>query len=585
MHRGGGGGGRGGGRFGGRFRHQRQRPQQQYNHRQQQQQQHPNNNRQRRWGDGASADETIIEVISPQSSSSQKNATTGVVRIAVEGCCHGELEAIYSRLQKHERETFESFHQQKEQPGPLLPPPIDLLLCCGDMQTLRNLADFHSIAIPPKYRSMGSFYKYYSGELVAPYLTIFVSGNHEASQALHELYYGGWVAPNIYYLGAAGVVNFAGLRIGGIGGIYKSHDYSLGRHEKPPYDHSSLRSIYHVRNLDVYRMLCLSSSLLANKSNSPINHQMQHPKRRLDVMISHDWPQGIEQHGDTNNLIRRKPFFQTEIEQNCLGSPPNRKLLDALKPQWWFAAHLHVKFRATVVHSSHNNNDDVHQAEEISDNMPTSTTAAAPDTRKRKASEATIPLPTETNEDNISMGDDDNDNGDDGQKEATQFVAPAEAKQSCATCDTGDLTDQMTQFLSLDKCLPRRHYLTIVDIPIDQPRLENPKLEYDLEWLAILRKTHHWSNTSPHRVSVPDELVTIDDQDLHWIRERLPSMQIPENFVPTVPAIADGVSMESIPKTLPPPLRQMGNPQTDAFLQLLELPHIITIPYTGNDRP
>ena len=32
-------------------------------------------------------------------------------------------------------------------------------------------------------------------------LTIFVGGNHEASNHLQELPYGGWVAPNIYYLG------------------------------------------------------------------------------------------------------------------------------------------------------------------------------------------------------------------------------------------------------------------------------------------------------------------------------------------------------------------------------------------------
>jgi lariat debranching enzyme len=65
----------------------------------------------------------------------------------------------------------------------------------------------HTLACPPKYRSMGDFYRYYTGELVAPYLTIFIGGNHEASTLLRDLYYGGWVAPNIYYLGAAGVIN------------------------------------------------------------------------------------------------------------------------------------------------------------------------------------------------------------------------------------------------------------------------------------------------------------------------------------------------------------------------------------------
>lgn len=55
-----------------------------------------------------------------------------------------------------------------------------------------------------------SHYRYYNGEKQAPVLTIFIGGNHEASNYLQELPYGGWVAPNIYYLGYAGVVNVAG---------------------------------------------------------------------------------------------------------------------------------------------------------------------------------------------------------------------------------------------------------------------------------------------------------------------------------------------------------------------------------------
>lgn len=59
-------------------------------------------------------------------------------------------------------------------------------------------------------------FRYYSGEKKAPILTIFIGGNHEASNYLQELPYGGWVAPNIYYLGRAGVIQFGDLRIGGM---------------------------------------------------------------------------------------------------------------------------------------------------------------------------------------------------------------------------------------------------------------------------------------------------------------------------------------------------------------------------------
>jgi hypothetical protein len=91
----------------------------------------------------------------------------------------------------------------------------------------------------------------------------------------------------------------------------------------------------------------------------------------VDVFISHDWPLSIEQHGDTQGLIREKPFFRqevrsnptfflsrtytissTQVNTNTLGSPPLWSVLRTIQPSYWFAAHLHVKFPAIVEHSS-----------------------------------------------------------------------------------------------------------------------------------------------------------------------------------------------------------------------------------------
>jgi hypothetical protein len=44
-----------------------------------------------------------------------------------------------------------------------------------------------------------------------------------------ELYYGGWIAPNIYYLGNTGCVRVDGLRIMGMSWIFKSGDYHKGK--------------------------------------------------------------------------------------------------------------------------------------------------------------------------------------------------------------------------------------------------------------------------------------------------------------------------------------------------------------------
>lgn len=55
------------------------------------------------------------------------------------------------------------------------------------VQALRNEEDLESLSCPAKFRSMGSFWKYYSGVERAPYPTLFVGGNHEASNYLWEL--------------------------------------------------------------------------------------------------------------------------------------------------------------------------------------------------------------------------------------------------------------------------------------------------------------------------------------------------------------------------------------------------------------
>eukprot|EP01116_Phalansterium_solitarium_P020989 TRINITY_DN6379_c0_g1_i2.p1 TRINITY_DN6379_c0_g1~~TRINITY_DN6379_c0_g1_i2.p1 ORF type:complete len:499 (+),score=143.14 TRINITY_DN6379_c0_g1_i2:143-1639(+) len=237
------------------------------------------------------------------------------MKVAVEGCAHGDLDAIYGTIQHIERTENVK---------------IDLLLCCGDFQAVRNKDDLDAVAVPRKYREMKDFYKYYSGEKVAPVLTIFIGGNHEASNHLQDLTQGGWVAPNIYYMGLSSMVRFGGLRIAGLSGIYKNFDYRTGYHEKQPYNESTMRSIYHVREYDVFKMLQID--------------------RPIDVFLSHDWPQGIMQYGDKEKLLNVKKFLRDE--EHTLGSPPAMKLMKVLEPSYWFSAHMHAKFPALVKHES-----------------------------------------------------------------------------------------------------------------------------------------------------------------------------------------------------------------------------------------
>ncbi|XP_037937095.1 lariat debranching enzyme [Teleopsis dalmanni] len=381
------------------------------------------------------------------------------MKIAVEGCAHGELEKIYETILDIEKaENIK----------------IDVLLCCGDFQATRNLEDMQTMAVPDKYKDMCTFYKYYSGERVAPILTIFIGGNHEASNHLQELPYGGWVAPNIYYLGYAGVVRLNGIRIGGISGIYKSHDYLRGRFEYCPYSESTKKSVYHVRQLEVFRLNQLSND--------------------MDIFISHDWPQGIYNYGNKAQLLRFKPFLREDMENDRLGSKPCEELLKKLQPNYWFSAHLHCKFAALV---DHREQDDMDNMEE----------------------------------------------------------------------------ERITKFLALDKCLPKRRFLQVLDIESEHTDGEI-SFEYDLEWLTILYLTNHLINIKsqyyylPGRGSAAEEkhMFTPNEEELQHIREKLHcDLRIPKNFVRTVEPY-DPMNVSEMPVIQP---KSFINPQTTQFCDLL----------------
>lgn len=302
---------------------------------------------------------------------------TRAMRVAVVGCAHGELDIMYDAVSEAARVAG----------------PIDLVLCPGDFQAVRNVDDLQCMACPDKYKDMRSFWRYYSGTKKVPVPTVFVGGNHEASNHLQEIPLGGLVAPNIYFLGNAGVVSVNGLRIAGVSGVYTAHNYVKPRMEKPPYPGSQLKSVYHARAEDVARLKRLS--------------------RPVDVVLGHDWPRNITDHGDLGELLRHKPFLRSEIADGSFGNPGAAELLDHLQPRFWFAAHMHVKFPARVRHAS----------------------------------------------------------------------------------------GLETRFLALDKVLPRRDFLQILEIPLSEParhlmfgesdalelEADDAVFDFDPEWLAILR--------------------------------------------------------------------------------------------------
>jgi lariat debranching enzyme len=59
-----------------------------------------------------------------------------------------------------------------------------------------------------------------------------------------------------------------------------------------------------------------------------------------------------------DELLRAKRFLANDVQDNSLGSPPSEFLLKKLKPKYWFSAHLHTRFEATVYHTSPKLNPD-----------------------------------------------------------------------------------------------------------------------------------------------------------------------------------------------------------------------------------
>jgi lariat debranching enzyme len=444
------------------------------------------------------------------------------LNIAVLGCCHGELNHVYRSIAERSADKA----------------PIDLLIIGGDFQAVRNHADLACMSVPAKYKRLGDFHKYYSGEVKAPLLTIFVGGNHESSAYMQELYHGGWVAPNIYYLGNAGIVRFRGLKIAGISGIWQKEHYIRGYNECPPYTPSSLRSVYHVRRYEVERLLTACQA-----------------QPNVDVLLSHDWPRGIEQYGDTAALLRKKPFFKAEIARNDLGSPANETLLHVIKPRYWFSAHLHVRFHAEVIHD---------KSRKRRRSSTSASAAKNPDEIALDLSgdDASV---QQANPDEIALNlSDEEERPADPEKDAAEL---AQYKQRVLqrfqlAQDTKAPEPSKTHFLALDKCLPGRHFLEYLCIePLDND--DEQGLYYDATWLATTRAMAPYFSTGAYQCPLPGQAQLLEkvSEARKWVDANVPDLRIPFNFEQTAPAEIQGAQRAK--------LQVCKNSQTTKFVKML----------------
>lgn len=472
---------------------------------------------------------------------------------------------------------------------------------------MRNAQDLNVVSMPAKYRKIGDFHEYYSGARIAPYLTIFIGGNHEASSYLWELYYGGWAAPNIYYMGAANVMRLGPLRIAGLSGIWRGCNYTKPHYERLPYNHNDIKSIYNVRELDTRKLLQI--------------------RTQVDIAVSHDWPRGVEWKGNWRELFRKKPHFEGEAREGSLGSVAAKYVLDRLKPTYWFSAHMHIKYSATIEHEDHPPGELSGLAGPLSVPSVSKLVAlAAPkneeeidlDMDEVETAPGPVAQAVEKNQDEISLDLEDDDipvQPKEGVSQASTTDTPKPHIQNgpstpSATRVPQDLRDLLpksftrppsdmvsttpkpnslpppaniknktTYFLALDKCLPNRDFLQLLDIePLESSDFVRPlRLEYDKEWLAITRVF-----AKELTLGDPDAKVPFDKGDAHylplieqekaWVEENVVKtgkMVVPEDFEVTAPPYDPmiGLKVDGQPQ-------EYNNPQTKAFCDLLQIPNL-----------
>ena len=448
------------------------------------------------------------------------------------------------------------------------------------------------MAVPQKYRELGDFHEYYSGKRAAPYLTLFIGGNHEASNHLLELYYGGWVAPNIYYLGAANVIRCGPLRIAGLSGIWKGYNYNKPHRERLPFNQDDVRSFYHVRELDVRKLLQI--------------------KTQVDVGLSHDWPRGVEWMGDWKALFRRKSHLESDARAGQLGSNAAKFVMERLRPPYWFSGHMHDKFVALVrydgvpataesaLDSGTNAAVQEHDgAGAAIDNHHTVDTTPSKSGPLRNGDEIDLDMDDDGDQPAQPVDEEKNDPWRNAGAEFPQeedsipediraqlpasFNRPQKREPSPPASPPEAIVNKTTRFLALDKCLPNRYFLQLLDVePISQLSSSGASpeppyhLSYDKEWLAITRvfaSDLHIGNPSagvpPNRGErYYQPLIAAEEK---WVEENVEKkdlMQIPEDFEITAPVYDPNENIGPYEQPL-----EYTNPHTARFCELLQIPN------------
>lgn len=196
--------------------------------------------------------------------------------------------------------------------------PVDLVLAVGDVEAFRRPDDHRRKAA--KRAMPAEFAEYADGTRRMKRPLYFIAGNNEDFEALHPAPEGCQLAPNVHYLGRAGMRQVRGLRIGYLSGIHA-----------PRFFEQPLR-----------RPTSLDTAKQAGYFRAPEVERVSRV-RDVDLFLVHEWPRGLVQRVRDEGLASGRP-----LPSYWIGNPITRRLVDTLRPRWVLCGHSHRGFAVSL---------------------------------------------------------------------------------------------------------------------------------------------------------------------------------------------------------------------------------------------
>jgi Icc-related predicted phosphoesterase len=197
--------------------------------------------------------------------------------------------------------------------------PVDMVLAVGDVEAFRHADDHRRKAA--KRAMPAEFAEYADGVREMKRPLYFIGGNNEDFEALHDSPDGLQLAPNVHYLGRAGLKELHGLRVGYLSGIHAPRFYEQPL--KRPRSLDTAKQAGYFRAPEVEKVAAL---------------------RDMDLLLVHEWPRGLPQRAQE----REVPPPGRTLPSYWIGNPITRRLVETVHPRWVLCGHSHRAFAVTL---------------------------------------------------------------------------------------------------------------------------------------------------------------------------------------------------------------------------------------------